>query len=120
MSSAEDMSAAYYGAGLLALLPAVFLQLVNRYAVAMAARIAALWQSPPRLVAILRGEQQDEPGLPSPLLRALLAGELLASLSLLAAEGKMTAAECAAQALAAGVPAPLFVMLWARLHPPAE
>lgn len=65
-------------------------------------------------------QQRDEPGLPSPLLRALLAGELVASLSLLAAEGKMTAAECAAQALAAGVPAPLFVMLWARLHPPAE
>jgi hypothetical protein len=101
-------------------MPAVFLLAINRYSVVMAARIAELWQSPPRIVAILGGEGQAEAGAPSPLERSLLAGELLASLSLLVAEGRMQESDCAGVALAAGVPAPLFSAVWARLRPPAD
>ncbi|MBS0388631.1 MAG: HDOD domain-containing protein [Proteobacteria bacterium] len=95
--------------------PAVFLQVIDRYARAMAARIATLWQSPPRIVAALQGEQPDEP-----LVRALRAGELLATLSLLAAAGQATDEECAARATAAGIPARLFETAWTKLHPPRD
>jgi HD-like signal output (HDOD) protein len=95
--------------------PAVFLQVIDRFARVMAGRIATLWQSPPRIVAAL---QAEEPG--EPLVRALRAGELLATLSLLTAGGRITEEECAARAATAGVPAPLFATVWARLHPPEE
>ena len=70
--------------------PAVFLQVIDRYAGVMAARIATLWQSPPRIVAALGGEPPGDA-----LVRALRAGELLATLSLLAAAGRATDEECA-------------------------
>jgi len=95
--------------------PAVFLQVIDRFARVMAGRIAALWQSPPRIVAALQVDESAEP-----LVRALRAGELLATLSLLAAAGRITEEEGAAHAEAAGVPAPLFATVWARLHPPGE
>ena len=95
--------------------PAVFLQVIDRFSQVMAARIATLWQSPPRLIAVLQGEAPHEP-----LARALCAGELLATLSLLAAEGRLSDAECGTRAAAAGIVAPLFAAVWARLHPPAE
>jgi HD-like signal output (HDOD) protein len=101
-------------------MPAVFLLAINRYSVVMAARIAALWETPPRIVAILGGERQADDGAPSPLERSLLAGELLASLSLLVAEGRMAEAECAGIALAAGIPAALYSAVWVRLRPPAD
>ena len=109
--------------------PAVFLRVIDRYGVALAARIAQLWQSPPRIVATLRGKPlPDATGDPepaaqqagSPLERALHAGELLATLSLLAAEGQMNDGECGAYALTAGIPMPLFATVWARLHPVTE
>ncbi|MDE2250840.1 MAG: HDOD domain-containing protein, partial [Gammaproteobacteria bacterium] len=46
--------------------PAVFLQVIDRFARAMAGRIARLWQSPPRIIAAL---EADDPG--EPLVRAL-------------------------------------------------
>ena len=95
--------------------PAVFLQVIDRFSTVMAARIATLWQSPPRIIAVLQGDDRREP-----LVRALRAGELLATLSLLASQGRATDEDCAAQALAAGIAAPLFGAVWARLHPPAE
>jgi HD-like signal output (HDOD) protein len=93
--------------------PAVFLQVIDRFARVMAGRIAALWQSPPRIVAALQVDVADEP-----LVRALRAGELLATLSLLAAAGRLSEEECATHAGAAGIGAPLFATVWARLHPP--
>jgi len=95
--------------------PAVFLQVIDRFARVMAGRIAALWQSPPRIVAALQADESNEP-----LVRALRAGELLATLSLLASAGRITAEECAARAAVAGIPAPLFATVWARLHPPED
>ncbi len=95
--------------------PAVFLQVIDRFARVMAGRIATLWQSPPRIVAALQADQPDEP-----LVRALRAGELLATLSLLAATNRITAEECGTRAAAAGIPASLFATVWARLHPPEE
>ena len=95
--------------------PAVFLQVIDRYSVVMAGRIAALWQSAPRIIAVLRGE------LPQvPLERALHAGELLATLSLLAADAQLTEEECQARAVGAGVPAPLQAAVWPRLSAPAQ
>ena len=91
--------------------PAIFLQVIVRYSVTMAARIATLWQSPPRIVAVLRGLDPQEP-----LERALQAGELLATFSLLVAGGQMAEQDCAARALAAGIPQALFTAVWARLH----
>ncbi len=95
--------------------PAVFLQVIDRFARVMAARIATLWQSPPRIVAALHGEQPDDP-----LVRALRGGELLATLSLLAAAGRITAEDCAARAGAAGIEARLYEKIWDRLHPPED
>jgi HD-like signal output (HDOD) protein len=95
--------------------PAVFLQVIDRYSRVMAARIATLWQSPPRIVAALEGEQADDP-----LVRALRGGELLATLSLLAAAGQLTEEECGAHAGAAGIPPKLFETTWTRLHPPQD
>lgn len=92
--------------------PAVFLQVIDRYARVMAARIATLWQSPPRIVAALQGGQPGDA-----LVRALRAGELLATLSLLAAAGRTTDDECAARAGAAGIPTRLYETAWTRLHP---
>ena len=93
--------------------PAVFLQVIDRFSQVMAARIATLWQSPPRIVAVLQGAEPHEP-----LVRALCAGELLATLALLAAEGRLSAEECGTRAAAAGIAPPLFAAVWTRLHPP--
>ncbi len=95
--------------------PAVFLQVIDRFSQVMATRIATLWQSPPRIVAALQGEEPREP-----LVRALRAGELLATLSLLATEGRLSEEECGTRAAAAGISATLFAAVWVRLHPPAE
>ena len=95
--------------------PAVFLQVIDRFSTVMAARIATLWQSPPRIVAVLQGDDPHEP-----LVRALRAGELLATLSLLAAEGRLSEDECGKRAAAAGISESLFGAVWVRLHPPAE
>lgn len=102
---------------------AVYLKAIDEYSTPLAARIASLWQSPPRLVAVLRGDRQDSPAAVAarwPLERALRAGELLATLSLLAgaeATVEPTASDAAATtALAAGVPAPLFTAVWVRLR----
>lgn len=105
----------YRAKGGLKAAPAVFLQVIDRYSRVMAARIATLWQSPPRIVAALEGEQPDEP-----LVRALRGGELLATLSLLATAGQMTEDECSARASAAGIPAKLYETVWTRLHPPQD
>ncbi len=51
--------------------------MIDRFSQVMGARIATLWQSPPRIVAVLQGAEPREP-----LVRALRAGELLATLSL--------------------------------------
>jgi HD-like signal output (HDOD) protein len=95
--------------------PAVFLQVIDRFARVMAARIATLWQSPPRIVAALEGEQADDP-----LVRALRAGELLATLSLLADAGRITEEECSVRAGAAGIAGKLYETIWTRLHPPQD
>ena len=95
--------------------PAVFLQVIDRFSQVMAARIATLWRSPPRIVAALQGAEPREP-----LVRALCAGELLATLSLLAAEGRLSEEECGKRAAAAGISESLFSAVWIRLHPPAE
>ncbi len=95
--------------------PAVFLQVIDRFARVMAARIATLWQSPPRIVAALQGEQAGDP-----LVRALRGGELLATLSLLAAAGQITEQECGAHAGAAGIAGKLYENIWTRLHPPQD
>jgi HD-like signal output (HDOD) protein len=94
---------------------AVFLQVIDRYSRVMSARIATLWQSPPRIVAALEGTRGEDP-----LVRALRGGELLATLSLLATAGRMTEEECAARASAAGIPAKLYETVWTRLHPPQD
>ena len=94
---------------------AVFLQVIDRFSRVMAARIATLWQSPSRIVTVLQGEQPGEP-----LVRALRAGELLATLSLLAAAGHITAEQCGARTAAAGIPARLLETAWTRLHPPTD
>jgi len=95
--------------------PAVFLQVIDRYSRVMAARIATLWQSPPRIVAALGGEQAADP-----LVRALRGGELLATLSLLATAGQLTKEACSARAAAAGIPPKLHETIWTRLHPPQD
>ena len=98
---------------------AVYLKAIDECATPLAARIAALWQSPPRLVAVLRGDRQDSPAAAAarwPLERALRAGELLATLSLLAGNDTTAEAASAATALEAGLPAPLFAAVWARLR----
>lgn len=95
--------------------PAVFLQVIDRYSRVMAARIATLWQSPPRIVAALEGTRGDDP-----LVRALRGGELLATLSVLATAGQITEEECGARAGAAGIPLKLFETVWTRLHPLGE
>lgn len=105
----------YRATGKLKPAPAVFLQVIDRFSRAMAARIATLWQSPPRIVAALEGDRGDDP-----LVRALRGGELLATLSLLAAAGRATEEECKARAVAAGIPAQLFDSVWTRLHPPQD
>ncbi len=100
---------------------AVYLKAIDEYSTPLAARIAALWQSPPRLVAVLRGDRQDssaEAAARWPLERALRAGELLATLSLLAGNDATADEASGATALAAGVPAPLFTAVWARLRTP--
>ncbi len=94
---------------------AVFLQVIDRYSRVMSARIATLWQSPPRIVAALEGTRGEDP-----LVRALRGGELLATLSLLATAGRMTDEECAARASAAGIAAKLYETVWTRLHPPHD
>ena len=97
---------------------AVYLKAIDECATPLAARIAALWQSPPRLVAVLRGDRQDTSAAAArwPLERALRAGELLATLSLLAGNDTTAEAASAATALEAGVPALLFAAVWARLR----
>jgi HD-like signal output (HDOD) protein len=97
---------------------AVYLKAIDECATPLAARIAALWQSPPRLVAVLSGDRQDISAAAArwPLERALRAGELLATLSLLAGNDTTAEAASAATALEAGVPAPLFTAVWARLR----
>ena len=105
----------YRAKGSLKPAPAVFLQVIDRYSRVMAARIATLWQSPPRIVAALEGEKDDEP-----LVRALRGGELLATLSLLATAGQLAEEECSARASAAGIPRKLFESVWTRLHPPQD
>ncbi len=100
---------------------AVYLKAIDEYSTPLAARIAALWQSPPRLVAVLRGDRQDSPAAAAarwPLERALRAGELLATLSLLAGAEATADDAASATALAAGVPASLFTAVWARLRTP--
>ena len=99
--------------------PAVFLEIIDRHGVALAARIASLWQTPARMINVLNGQALREArdnGQASLLERALRAGELLATLSLLADEGQLSDEECGALALAAGIPAPLFASVWARFH----
>jgi len=103
--------------------PAAFLQVIDRYALPLAARIAGLWQTPQRMLAVLRGEAQPESAerdTASPLERALRAGELLATLSLLNEAGRLTEGDCGAQALEAGIPMPLYASAWARFHPQAD
>jgi len=97
---------------------AVYLKAIDECATPLAARIAALWQSPPRLVAVLSGDRQDISAAAArwPLERALRAGELLATLSLLAGDEATAEGTSSATALAAGVPAPLFTAVWARLR----
>jgi hypothetical protein len=52
--------------------------------------------------------------------RALRGGELLATLSLLAAAGQITEQECGAHAGAAGIAGKLYENIWTRLHPPQD
>jgi HD-like signal output (HDOD) protein len=97
--------------------PEASLALVLRHGPQIAARVAGQWQVPPRLVQLLAGElppDPDEAAALGAMLRAWQAGELLATLTLLADEGQLDAEGFLAQASHTGIPAELARSLWER------
>jgi hypothetical protein len=87
----------------------------------MARRIAELWQSSARMLAALDSAFATEAGGSADegaerLGQSVLAGELLANLSLLREHGHLDDEACRAQALQAGMPEDLYTMVWERLH----
>jgi HD-like signal output (HDOD) protein len=97
--------------------PAASLALVLRHGPRIAARVAAQWQVPPRLVQALAGELPADPEEAAALgamVRAWQAGELLATLTLLAEEGQLAQADFERQVAEAGIPAELARNAWER------
>jgi HD-like signal output (HDOD) protein len=79
-------------------------------------RIAKDWQSSPRLIAALDPASADsDPGIDQSLAHALYCGELLATLSLLAAENALTTRDATRLALDAGLSEELALGIWERL-----
>jgi HD-like signal output (HDOD) protein len=99
--------------------PEASLALVLRHGPQIAARVAAQWQVPPRLVRALAGETPQDPEeslAMAAMLRAWQAGELLATLSLLADEGVLDEQAFEHQATQAGIPAELVAHAWGRVQ----
>jgi HD-like signal output (HDOD) protein len=99
--------------------PEASLALVLRHGPRIAARVAAQWQVPPRLVQALAGEAPADPEEAAALaamLRAWQAGELLATLGLLAEEGVLGQRVFEQQAMHAGIPDAIVAHAWERLH----
>ncbi|MFM2288229.1 MAG: hypothetical protein RL684_1372 [Pseudomonadota bacterium] len=97
--------------------PEAFLALVLRHGPRVAARVAAQWQMPARLVQALSGEQPadaEQAAALATLLRAWQAGELLATLTILADEQVLDEDDYCRQAERAGIPEPLFQAIWER------
>jgi len=93
------------------------LALVLRHGPRIAARVAAQWQMPARLVQALSGEQPtdtDEAAAQATLLRAWQAGELLATLTILVEEQVLDDEDYRRQATLAGIPEPLHQAIWER------
>jgi HDOD domain len=101
--------------------PVLFLSLIEAQANRMSRRVAGLWENSPRMLAALDDAfTVTETGSPTdstvrPLGDSLLAGELLAGLSLLRQRDLRTDQECQQHAEIAGVPADLFAVIWERL-----
>jgi HD-like signal output (HDOD) protein len=101
--------------------PVLFLSLIEAQADRMSQRVAELWQSSPRMIAALEiaylpGEASASADASArPLADTLLAGELLAALSLLRQRQLRSDEECQQHAASAGVPSELFTAVWERL-----
>lgn len=87
----------------------VYLRFIARQGRALAARIAAQWQVPERLLQALEG------GMDEPLVRSLRAGELMATLSLLLAFGEIAESDCEPLAVATGIDDDMYKAAWARI-----
>jgi HD-like signal output (HDOD) protein len=93
------------------------LALVLRHGPRIAARVAAQWQMPARLVQALSGEQmaqEEAAAARAALLRAWQAGELLATLTILVDEKVLDDEDYRRLGTTAGIPEPLQQAIWER------
>jgi HD-like signal output (HDOD) protein len=99
--------------------PEATLALVLRHGPEIAARVAAQWQVPPRLVQALAGKTPSDPeeaAAMAAMLRAWQAGDLLATLTLLVEESVLDEAGFEQQATLAGIPKALIEQAWERVQ----
>jgi HD-like signal output (HDOD) protein len=106
----------HYGAqGELRPNPEALALLVERQSAPVGRRIAASWELSERLVTALHDQAAESVAQMSPLGRSVWLGRLLATLALLAREGRMPQQDALAVARAAGVPPRLLERMWGRL-----
>jgi HD-like signal output (HDOD) protein len=95
--------------------PEAIAMLLDRQSAPVARRIASGWELSERLVTALNEQSAESPAHMSPLGRSVYLGRLVATLALLAREGRMTEAAARSIALGAGAPARLLERMWVRL-----
>ncbi len=95
--------------------PEALALLVERQSAPVGRRIAASWELSERLVTALNDQAAESIAQMSPLGRSVWLGRLLATLALLAREGRMPEQEALAIARDAGVPPRLLERMWGRL-----
>lgn len=101
--------------------PLLLVEMISRCAGELSRRVAAHWDSPPRLIAALAiagsglAATEDRQGL-GVLVDALRTGQLLGTLSLLESERVLDATQVRQLAKDAGVEDELFAAVWERLN----